>query len=68
MTDKTITLFKGGTAEITLRPSQIEIPDLWHIAMALKTEKGYGPQACDAILKTWHLAHGLRKALIEEGK
>tara|TARA_R110000751_G_C13407630_1_gene438548 strand:- start:148 stop:333 length:186 start_codon:yes stop_codon:yes gene_type:complete len=38
-----------------------QIPDLWHLAMALK-DWGMEP-ASAAVLETWHLAHDLKKAL-----
>ena len=39
----------------------VEIPDLWHLAMALR-DWGMEP-ASAAVLETWHLAHDLKKAL-----
>jgi hypothetical protein len=51
-----VTINKGGTAEKKLHLTQIIIPDLWHIALA-QSDK----EAKEAILKTWHLAHDLKK-------
>jgi hypothetical protein len=58
-----ITLHKGGTKEKTVPVTQIEIPDLWHLARSVR--QSHGNQAADAILKCWHIAHDLRKALEE---
>lgn len=56
-----ITLFKGGTAERKFNVNlEGQIPDLWHIAQA---EKDLDCKR--AILGTWHLAHEMRKALVE---
>lgn len=43
-------------------PRLIEIPDLWHLAMALR-DWGMEP-ASAAVLETWHLAHDMKKTLI----
>ena len=46
-----------GRQEVIL--GNIEIPDLWHIAMSFPTDS---PEQ-KAILETWHLAHDLKKNL-----
>jgi hypothetical protein len=49
---------KGENRRVVL-PSQIEIPDLWHLALRLPKSE------CDKVLETWHLAHDLRDIVIE---
>ena len=39
---------------------EINIPDLWHIAMAQENK-----QDQEAILACWHLCHNLRNALLD---
>ena len=70
-----ITLNPGAPSEITAEPGAISIPDLWHIAQELKqtgatvyvlegadiVEKLAG----DYILDCWHLAHALRRYIID---
>lgn len=52
--------------------STVTVPDLWHIAIALKEGRGRNiPQAAqvragDAILEAWHLAHDLLENLRAE--
>ena len=70
-----ITLNPGTPSEITAAPGQIDVPDLWHIAQALKKtgETVYVPVngemkhilAGDYILECWHLAHAFRRYLID---
>lgn len=54
-----VTRARGGTAEQTLPAGDIVVPDLWHIYIALKNEQR--PQAAEAVLEVWHLAHDLLK-------
>lgn len=72
--DTKVTFHKGGTAEKTVKVSDILIPDLWHIhrrlvGEALKIspatpagcfEREWRNQEAQAILECWHLAHGLK--------
>ena len=61
--------------ERTVEVSKITIPDLWHVAMALKDmgDKeprfggAYGMSASEAVLECWHLCHDLKRA-IETGE
>lgn len=69
-----VTLSKGGKAEREAEVDEIEIPDLWHTAMRLK-ELGNSEsdlrlsenftKASEDILKTWHLAHDLKRHIQE---
>jgi len=64
--EKTVTLFKGGTKEKTLPISQVEIPDLWHIAEAIRTNGRIGgkagrERAADMILDCWHICGALKE-------
>jgi hypothetical protein len=55
--------------------SDIEIPDLWHIAKYLQndpnktavysTASGEWIDSGDAVLEVWHLAHALKRHIIE---
>ena len=36
---KTVTLAKGGTAERVVKVEEIQIPDLWHLAMFIQDHK-----------------------------
>ena len=70
-----ITLNPGAPSEMTAEPGAIPIPDLWHIAQGLKSsgEQVYAPVdgemrwvlAGDYILDCWHLAHALRRYIID---
>ena len=46
-----------GTARKVVLLSEVQVPDLWHIAMMLK-EKGYLDEHIK-VLETWHLCHDL---------
>lgn len=66
-TQTKVTLFKGGTKEHTVRAGAVVIPDLWHIAQAIK-ERGKlknGPACAEMILDCWHIAGALRQHIIE---
>ncbi len=75
MSIETKVLLEKGTGK-TASAGEIEIPDLWHIAMALKDvaagrrrmigvdSVALSSQA-DAILKCWHTAHALKQHIIE---
>jgi hypothetical protein len=54
-----ITLTKGGTAERQVKLSTLDIPSLWHIAATV------GGEAEKQILEAWHLAHDLKRELID---
>ncbi len=58
-----ITLCKGGAGEEIIKVKDIEIPDLWHIAMWLM--KRDMNRESDMVLKTWGLAHDLKNALLD---
>jgi hypothetical protein len=71
-----ITLNPGAPSEITAEPGAISIPDLWHIAQELKatgaTIVDFGEDgefveklAGDYVLDCWHLAHAMRRYLID---
>ena len=72
-----ITLNPGTPSEVTTDPGAIDIPDLWHIAQELKgtgativvdfTDDGKPVEklAGDYVLDCWHLAHALRRYLID---
>lgn len=57
-----------GSTEIDMAAldlSRVQIPDLWHIALAVKDDEldpDRAEQAGDLILEVWHLAHDLLKA------
>ena len=52
---------KGGGGERCVEIRDIQVPDLWHTAKGLG-EMG-NPLTEEAILKAWHLAHDMKKAL-----
>lgn len=68
-----VTLNKGGTAEKVIDLSGHNIPDLWHIADFVEDEavklgnKALKIQA-DKIRECWHLAHDLKRHILEESK
>jgi len=70
--DTTITLAEGGTHETIIFVKDIEIKDLWHCAMAIKTgESQYWDQKTrdvvfDQIIEVWGLAHDLKKHIMKE--
>ena len=64
----TFTRSKGGTAEREEIISQIQVPDLWELYIALKDgnltrSKQVQARWADTVLETWHLSHDLRKHL-----
>jgi hypothetical protein len=66
--EATFTRSKGGTAEREEIISQIQVPDLWELYIALKDgnltrSKQVQARWADTVLETWHLAHDLRKHL-----
>lgn len=62
-----VTLFKGGTREKTLPISHVCIPNLWHIAEAIRTngKVADGPGCAKIILEAWHIAGALRRHIEE---
>ena len=63
----TITQAKGGTAERQVDVATLQVPDLWHIAIALKQGKADNltPAAGDVVLNCWSLCHDLLKHIRE---
>ena len=57
--DTIVTLSKGGTNERKVKLSTIHIPDLWHVASEA------GPVHAPAIREVWHIAHDLKRELLE---
>lgn len=66
--DTKVTLCTGGEGEHTASISKIIIPDLWHIARAVRACDGimYRDKSADQILEVWHLAHDLKNHIREE--
>ena len=58
--DTLITRAPGGTEERQVRAIEIEIPDVWHLAINLHTEER------EMVLETWHLCHDLLAHIREE--
>ena len=70
--EPTFTRSKGGTAEREEIISQIQVPDLWHLYMALKDgqltrSKKVQAELADVVYETWQLAHDMRKHLQSNG-
>jgi len=70
-----ITLNPGYPSEQTVDPQQLQVPDLWHLAQALKENgkdfflrdvKILHLEASAGILDTWHLAHALKEYIRKE--
>ena len=66
-----ITLNPGYPSEQTVNPQQLEVPDLWPLAQALKDgpitrSKSVQAQAGADVLETWHLAHALKEYIRKE--
>jgi hypothetical protein len=61
MKDGMITRALNGEHERQVHINDVQIPDLWHVAMYLK-------DSADMILETWYLAHDLKKHIQEEMK
>jgi len=55
---ETIVRSKGGTAERTVAVTDIQVPDLWHIAMSINNK-----EARARVLDCWYLAHDLLRAV-----
>lgn len=62
-----VVLSKGGSHQKTVPASEINIPDLWHIAEALRKngQVADGPGCADLILECWNHAHGLKRHIVE---
>ena len=65
-TEPTFTRSKGGTAEREEIISQIQVPDLWELYIALKDgnltrSKQVQARWADTVLETWHLSHDLKR-------
>ena len=67
---------KLGTDRV-VEVNDIQIPDLWHVAQALKKYEGYdlfaegrgvidGPKAGERVLECWHLVHDLLRYIKEQ--
>ena len=68
----TFTRAKGGTAECEEPINGITVPDLWHLAQALKDgnltrNKTILAKAAEEVLECWHLAHAMKKHLQSNG-
>jgi len=66
----TITRSRGGEAERKVHINDIKVPDLWHVAMAVRKgftyRKGIREELSDEILDTWLLAHDFVRAIKED--
>lgn len=60
---KQVTLSRGGTQERSVPVGGICVPDLWHIAKALR--QSGNDRAAEAVLETWHLANDLLRHAAE---
>jgi len=65
--DTIVTLSKGGSKEATKPISKIEIPDLWHIAEAIRKTGTVadGPGCASLILECWHKALDFKRHIEE---
>ena len=66
--EPTFTRSKGGTAEREEIISQIQVPDLWELYIALKDgnltrSKQVQARWADTVLETWHLSHDMKRHL-----
>ena len=61
MTDRILTITRApkGTAREVVPLTQVQVPDLWHLAQDLPARKR------DMVLETWYLAHDLLTELRE---
>ena len=62
-----VTLNKGGSKEKVVPISQVDIPDLWHIAEAIRVNGRVsdGQGCADLILKCWSRAHDFKRHIQE---
>ena len=65
-----ITLNPGYPSERTVDIFTVQVPDLWHLAQALKNgpitrSKAVQARAGDDILELWHLAHALKRYILD---
>jgi len=68
----TFTRAKGGTAECEERINGITVPNLWHLAQALKDgnltrNKANLAKAAEEVLECWHLAHDMKRHIQTNG-
>ena len=64
MTDKTITLHKGGTGEKEIKVSAIHVPDLWPVVIRLRKAKQTGD--AQLVIDCWHLTHAMKDHLQQQ--
>lgn len=65
---KKVTLFKGGVKQKTVKIENVEIPDMWFVAEAVRkgrisTEQK--PEIVGQILDCWHICGALKKHIME---
>ena len=71
--DTVVELSKNGTDARTVFVKDIQINDLWHIAMGIKNEvykewsQAERDSIFDEIIDVWHLAHDLKTHIIDRG-
>ena len=69
--ESTVILAQGGTDERIIFANSIEIKDLWHICMDIRSgaSKKWDEEERERnykeILEVWHLAHNLKRHIIE---
>jgi len=56
--------YDDNDQRIEVSAIEIEIPDLWHLAMNL-LEEAHNKAASDAVLKCWHAAHHMKTHIVE---
>jgi hypothetical protein len=55
---------KGGAGENVIDTRELQVPDLWHIAMWLENNGNSG--SSKKVLDCWHLAHDMKKHIQEQ--
>ncbi len=63
MAQQSIIRAPKGTARQIVPLSEVQIPDLWHLAMALQDDKNYRKEASEQVLECWHLCSDLLMTL-----
>lgn len=64
MSDTIITRGRGGKGQRQVRLSDVEIPDLWHVAQYLTgLEEPKARIAAEKVLECWHLCSDLKREL-----
>ncbi|KKM73989.1 hypothetical protein LCGC14_1404970 [marine sediment metagenome] len=65
MSRKTIVRSPRGANSEVVPLDMVQVPDMWHLAMALNNDPTFKPEASEQVLEVWHLCCDLLATLKE---